>query len=336
MSSTVLFVGAVDEDCDQIVYQLGADTVKAVSPYKSRATRPPSPPPAGTKIEVRLKPLADLINTLPVPRLRDFAELGLTGNGAQARALLLEARAAVADAEIGLDKDLEDSALMTLRTCARQACAVVTVGCDLVAMEVAEPAVATEVVDMLAARTLSAILAQNLLLAYINVVAAAGAVLATSVHYAMLKPPALPAAAAVPQSQREARLTFFMSKAKRGVQGAAFAKHVQAELHFLNEEAWQIPARHIFHFLDEREPLDLANLFGGWYDMEEYAARNWAPRAWHHIKAAALSAGLKPKPRSIATFVVADPEASVRSLCWPHGTRCCISRPGACWQPCLR
>jgi hypothetical protein len=309
MASTVLFVGAVAEDGDDIMYQIDADTFQtAVSPYMGPA-RPPSPPPEGTKIEVRLKPLADLINVLPVHRLETFVNDGLTGNSAQARALLLEARAAVVDAKIPADADLADRTLAVLRTCARQACVVVTVGCDLVAMHALEPALASEVAEMLTARTLSAILAQNLLLAYINVVAAAGAVLATSVHYAMLKPAAALMCAVVPQSQREARLTFFAAKATRGVQGAAFAKHMLAELHFLNEEAWQNPVRLIFHFFDEREPLNLVELFGSSHDADAHAARNWAQRAWPNVNKAAFRAGLKPYRSTM--FRVADPKACV-------------------------
>ncbi|EGD71999.1 hypothetical protein PTSG_00015 [Salpingoeca rosetta] len=301
MTSTVLFVGGVIEDDDHIVYRVDADKSETAETPARRAKPSPSPS-EGEALEVRLRPLANLISTLPLPDLKAFAKAGLTGDVAHARTLLAKAHDPAVHAQAPLD-----AALAALRACALEADTVVTVGSSLVTMQSLEPGLANEMVDVLCTRTLYTILAQNLLAAYINVVT--GAVLSTSVFHAMLKPPASQSKAAVPQSQLEARVTFFLAKdVKHGSQGAKFAKHTQAALHFLDEEGWQIPARLVFYYVNE-EPLKLPQLFSGWRDMDAGVAQAWARHALHHVKPAALQAGLKQQDG--LSFAVADSRTRV-------------------------
>ena len=301
MTSTVLLVGGVVEDDGHIVYRVDtgqSNTVKS----PARREEESQTAPEGEALEVRLKPLADLISTLPLADLQAFAEAGLAGNVVHARTLLARARDAAVRDQAQLDE-----ALAVLRACAFQADTVVTVGSSLVTMQSLETDLADAMVRVLGADTLWAILAQNLLTAYINVVTST--VLSTSVFHAMLKPPAPPPYPAVPQSQLEAHVTFFPAKAvKHGSQGANFAKHTQAALHFLDEEGWQIPARLVFYYVNEN-PLKLSQLFGGWRDQDAHVAWEWARHARHHIKPAAEEAGLKAQDG--LSFAVADPRTHV-------------------------
>lgn len=82
--ATVLFVGEVIADGPDIVYEASTEQRRRTAWSMRGVTRPSE----GTKMELRLKPLARLIDTLPEGDLKRFVEAGLTGDFTCARHLL--------------------------------------------------------------------------------------------------------------------------------------------------------------------------------------------------------------------------------------------------------
>lgn len=134
--ATVLFVGEVIADGPDIVYEASTEQRRRTAWSMRGVTRPSE----GTKMELRLKPLARLIDTLPEGDLERFVEAGLTGDFTCARHLLATARD-THNAPLGACEPLA-----LLRACAQTAYTILTVGSDLIMMEVPEGALANQLV----------------------------------------------------------------------------------------------------------------------------------------------------------------------------------------------